>query len=171
MTSFEHSHSSSSNEAGTSNIPSREVNEFSGCVFVIDDNPEVRQMLALALETAGFDVLEVGTEIELQRHLAHIRPDALVIDFRRSETDGLKLLARMRARAALRDVPIILLANSDADDFQQLALRAGADWFGLRPLGMVELQNRVGELVSRRRATAQRARHRRRQVIPLTRTG
>lgn len=159
MTSSEHSQNSSSQI------------EFSGCVFVIDDDTQVRKMLALALETAGFDVLEVATELQLQRHLSHIRPDALVIDFKRAETDGLQLLVRMRARAALRDVPIIFLANTDVDQFRQQVVRAGADWFGLRPLGMLELQNRVGELVSRRRSTAQRARSNKAQVIPLTRTG
>lgn len=149
-----------------------QASESSGCVVVIDDNAGLRQMLALALETAGFDVLEAGTEIELQRHLARSRPDALLIDLQRSEAEGLHLLARMRARQSLRDVPMLFLAGSDADDFESQAKRAGADWFGLRPLGMIDLQNQVAELIQHRRPGAQRTpRPKRHHVGPLKRTG
>lgn len=112
----------------------------------------MRQMLALALETAGFAVREAATEIELQRILARTRPDALLIDLQRSEKEGLQLVARMHARASLRGVPILFLSGSDADDFRGQALQAGADWFGLRPLGMLDLQARVAELIAPRTA-------------------
>ncbi|HEX8968718.1 MAG TPA: hypothetical protein VF937_12610, partial [Chloroflexota bacterium] len=70
------------------------------------------------------------------------------------------------------DVPILFLANSDADDFGKLALRAGADWFGLRPLRLAELQNQVSALIQQRRA-AQPARRSRRapQLSTLERAG
>jgi len=148
--------------------------EYSGRVVVVDDNDGVRQMLALALETAGFDVLEAITLLDLQRYLAHTRPDALVIDLQRSEADGLHLLERMRARQSLRDVPILFLSGSDADDFRFQAIAAGADWFALRPLGMIELQTRVGELIraGRSPAAVRHGRHKRaRQVVQLKRTG
>jgi DNA-binding response OmpR family regulator len=131
-------------------------------VVVIDDNANVRQMLALALETAGFAVREAGTELELQRILAQMRPDALVIDMQRSEIDGLHILTRMHARSSLRGVPILFLAGCDADDFREQALAAGAAWFGLRPLGMLELQDRVTQLIDQhRRAAARTAGHKR----------
>jgi DNA-binding response OmpR family regulator len=132
MTSYEHS--------------SRDP-QHAGCVVVIDDNADRRQMLALTFETAGFAVGAAATEIELQRILAHCRPVALVIDLQRSETEGLQLLVRLRARRALRGVPILLLAASDDADFREQARRAGADWFGLRPIGMLELQTRAVALI------------------------
>jgi DNA-binding response OmpR family regulator len=125
------------------------------CVVVVDDNLGLRKMLALALETAGFAVREAGTEIELQRILARTRPDALVIDLQRSEKEGLQLVSRMHSRASLRGVPILFLSGSDADDFRRQATQAGADWFGLRPLGMLDLQSRVAELIAQRTAVQQ----------------
>jgi DNA-binding response OmpR family regulator len=109
-------------------------------------------MLALALETAGFAVCEAGTEIELQRVLARTRPDALLIDLQRSEREGLQLVARMHARVSLRGVPILFLAGSDDGDFRRQALEAGADWFGLRPVGLLDLQAQVAELIAHRGA-------------------
>ena len=116
-------------------------------ILVVDDNDQVRQLLVLALETAGFDVIEAGTQLEAQRYLAHTRPDALVLDLQRSAADGLDLLTRMRARQDLRRVPIVFLAGCESDDFRWQAIRAGADWFAVRPLGMLELQKRVGQLI------------------------
>lgn len=135
--------------------------EHCSCVVVIDDNPGLRQMLALALETAGFAVREAGTEIELQRVLMHTRPDALVIDMQRSEADGLQLLTRMHGRASLRGVPMLFLAGCDAENFRDQALSAGAAWFGLRPLGMLELQRRVAQLIDSRRAGQEATSHKR----------
>ena len=123
------------------------TSENSGCVLVVDDNDQVRQMLALALETAGFDVIEAGTQFEAQDQLSHTRPDALVLDLQRSAADGLDVLSSIRARHDLRAVPILFLAGCENDEFRWQALRAGADWFGLRPLGMIELQKRVAALI------------------------
>jgi DNA-binding response OmpR family regulator len=144
----------------------------SGCVVVIDDNDALRQMLSLALETVGFDVVGARTQLDLQRVLAHNRPDALVIDLQRSEADGLDLLLRLRARQSMSDVPIVFLSGSEADDFRHQAMASGADWFGLRPLGMIELQNRVAELVRHGRAAAHPAPAKRApRIVNLKRTG
>ncbi len=147
--------------------------EYSGSVVVLDDSDNLRHMLSLALETAGFDVVAAGTQLDLQRYLVDKRPDALVINLQRSEADGLDLLVRMRARQSLRNVPILFLAGSDAEDFRYQAISAGADWFGLRPLGMIELQNRISELIRSGRPVArtQRPGQKRHLVLQLKRTG
>jgi two-component system phosphate regulon response regulator PhoB len=121
--------------------------ELTGCVLLVDDNDPLRHLLALALQTAGFQVVQAATQLELQRRLADTRPDALVIDLQRSEADGLRLLDRMRARQQLRDVPIVFLAASDDDEFRWQAMHAGADWFGLRPVSLIDLQTHVGRLI------------------------
>jgi DNA-binding response OmpR family regulator len=62
----------------------------------------------------------------------------------------------------LRGVPILFLAGCDTDDFRQDAMRAGADWFGLRPVGMLDLQKHVTRLIQRKRRGEQRTAHRKR---------
>jgi DNA-binding response OmpR family regulator len=129
-----------------------------GCVLVVDDNVQVRRLLSVALETAGFDVVEADTQFELQRRLAFTQPDVLLVDLQQAETDGLALLLRLRARQTLHDVPIIFLAgDDDDDDLRWQAVVAGADWFAVRPLSMVELQTQVGELIRTGRRRSERA--------------
>jgi DNA-binding response OmpR family regulator len=62
----------------------------------------------------------------------------------------------MRARQNLCDVPILFLAVDDDDEFRWQVQRAGADWFGLRPLGMLELQRQVSRLIRHGRPKSQR---------------
>jgi DNA-binding response OmpR family regulator len=118
--------------------------------MVVDDNAPVRQLLLLALETAGFQVVGAATELDLQRYLVHsstTKPDALLLNVQRSEVDGLEILSRMRARRNLDSVPIVFLAGCQDDYLRWQALSAGADWFALRPLGMLELQSKIAELI------------------------
>jgi DNA-binding response OmpR family regulator len=157
MNTSEHSHNST---------------EENGCVIVVDDNDDLRHMLCVALETAGFEVVEADTQLELQRRLAYTRPDALVLDLQRSESDGLALLYRMRARQELSTVPILFISGTEDEVLRYDALEAGADWFGLRPLGMIELQNRVGELIQNGRPATPQVRPKRPlHILQLKRTG
>jgi DNA-binding response OmpR family regulator len=122
-------------------------------VLVIDDHEPVRKLLTLAFETAGFEVVEATTQGEAQRRLDDTQPDAVVLDLQRSEQDGLDLLQQVRARPTLERVPVVFLAACGDDDLHWQAVRAGADWFGLRPLGMVELTQRVKKLLRTGRPT------------------
>ena len=121
--------------------------EYTRGVLLVDDDERVRQMLSLALTTAGFDVFAAGTKQQADLRLAQTRPDALVLNLQRSEADGLDLLECMRARPELSQVPILFLAGSDSDGFQWQAIRAGADWFGLRPLPIIQLKTRIRQLI------------------------
>jgi DNA-binding response OmpR family regulator len=141
---------------------------FTGCVLVVDDNDQVRQMLSITLGTAGFTVLEASTQLEAQLRLAHTRPDAMVVDLQRPETDGLNLLALVRARRSLGDLPIVFLAGSDEGDFGAQVLNAGADWFGLRPVAKLVLQERVARLICHGRPAAQNKRPARRPRMTPT---
>jgi DNA-binding response OmpR family regulator len=142
-------------------------------ILLVDDDDDVRKLLSCALETAGFEVVAVGNLLDLQRRLAHTRPDALVIDLQRSELDGLRLLTRIRARHNLCEVPIVFLAGTDDDDFRCEVLRAGADRFALRPVPLLELQSAVGELLRGGRAVTEAGLSPRRRglIRRLRRTG
>jgi two-component system chemotaxis response regulator CheY len=134
-------------EHSSFSIPETGIAETGGRVLVVDDNDFVRRLLCLELETAGFEVHEAACQIELQRRLTLLQPDVVLLDLQRSAVDGVALLLRLRARQTLHDVPIVFLAASDDADFRQQAMRAGADWFGLRPLGMLQLQTQLARLI------------------------
>jgi len=119
----------------------------SGRVLVIDDKPEFERMLRFALEEGGLRVDAASAPPDVLNYLAHVRPDCLVLDLQRAASDGLDLLADVRCRGDLVEVPIVFLAGYGDIDLRWQAVRAGADWFALRPIGMLELQRRVLKLL------------------------
>ena len=121
----------------------------SGRVLVVDDNAKVRRLLCLALEAAGLAVDAACSEAEVWQHLTRTvtPPDVLLLNLDRAEYAGLDLLSRVRADTRLATVPIVFLARYGDDDLRWQAVRAGADWFGVRPLSMLDLQRRVLKLL------------------------
>jgi DNA-binding response OmpR family regulator len=118
-----------------------------GSVVVVDDHENVRRMLCLALTLAGYEAIGASSELSLRRLLVDVQPTAVVIDMQRSEADGLDLIKSLRSRPELQQVPILFLSGTE-DEFQRrLAMQAGADAYAVRPIGMVELQDRVAGLV------------------------
>jgi CheY-like chemotaxis protein len=91
-------------------------------VLVIDDDPSIREVAALALSAfGGHEVTTAvdGTEgIKLARR---VRPDAILLDVMMPSVDGPTVLARMRAVDVLRDVPVVFLtAKVGAQDMSRL---------------------------------------------------
>lgn len=118
-----------------------------GCVLVVDDNDKLRALLTMGLRIAGYPVVAAASQVELQRHLSTLTPAALVVNLQRSQSEGVRLLARLRARADLLRTPILFLSGSDDDRLREDAFAAGADFYGLRPFGVVELQKAVDGLL------------------------
>jgi DNA-binding response OmpR family regulator len=135
-----------------------------GRVLLVDDHHQVRRMLSVAFDLAGFTVLEAATQLEAQWHLARTRPDALVLNLQRAATDGLDLLTLVRARQTLYDVPLVFLAGLGNEDCRWQALSSGADWFAVRPICTSELKTHIKEFIRDGRPSAQA----RRQALPPT---
>jgi len=114
-------------------------------VLLVDDHAQLRQLLRTALSVHGFEVVEASTSTAALEHV-QTPPAAIVLDLQHA-ADGYELLRRLRNRAHLRRVPILLVCGDATDEFRRRALSAGADFFSRRPLSMLQLQRAVRELV------------------------
>jgi two-component system phosphate regulon response regulator PhoB len=136
-------------------MSSVDAGPYTGRVLVLDDHDQVRHMLCMALQVAGFETLEAGSPYEAYRRLAAGRaPQAMLIDVQEPETVGLEVLRYVRAHTAMQDMPVIFLAGQTSPDLHWRALTSGADWFFSKPLSLRELQARVGSLVRQGRPFA-----------------
>ena len=126
-------------------------------ILILDDDDQVRDMLCIALEVAGFEPIEAETAAEAYRRLACSRlPDALVIDLVDAEHHGLEVLRYVRAHSILQQLPIVFLAAHTDADLEWRAQMSGADAIFLKPLSMRVLQQTIAELVRQGRPTALR---------------
>ncbi len=111
-------------------------------VLVIDDEVQIRRLLQLTLESAGFKVLKAETGEEGIRRAASDRPDIVVLDLGLPDMDGRAVLKELRSWAT---VPVIVLSVRDSESDIIACLDAGADDYLIKPY-------RSGELLARVRA-------------------
>jgi two-component system, NtrC family, sensor kinase len=96
-------------------------------VLIIDDSPSFREELKSVLERSGYAVVTAGTGEEGLRAAVDARPAVIVVDGVLPGIDGSTVIRRIRADAALRSTPCILLTGSEEPSDELNALDAGAD--------------------------------------------
>jgi CheY-like chemotaxis protein len=91
-------------------------------VLVIDDDPSIREVAALALSAfGGHEVTTAVDGAEGIKLARRVHPDAILLDVMMPSVDGPTVLARMRAVDVLRDVPVVFLtAKVGAQDMSRL---------------------------------------------------
>jgi DNA-binding response OmpR family regulator len=124
-----------------------------GSVLVVDDDGDVRALVAELLTRAGYGVAEASNGREALKLLFDERPALIVLDVSMPELDGWATLERIRE---LSDVPVMMLTALGAELEKVRALRGGADDYMTKPFGRQELLARVESLL--RRAPAREVR-------------
>jgi two-component system response regulator MprA len=116
-------------------------------LLVVDDDPSVREALALVLDLNGFEVATAGDGREAIRSLSREPPDAVVLDVLMPGIDGLEVCRRMRATG---DRTPVLMLTARAEVSERVAgLEAGADDYLAKPFAREELIARLRALLRR----------------------
>ncbi|HET7755251.1 MAG TPA: response regulator [Anaeromyxobacteraceae bacterium] len=115
-------------------------------VLVVDDSLTAREELRATLEAAGFEVVTAASGEEGLRVAADRRPSAIVVDGVMPGIDGASFVRQLRADAALRTTPCILLTASTAGG-ELRALEAGADAYLLKEDGHDVVVARIQALI------------------------
>jgi len=113
---------------------------------VVDDDPEVRGMLARLLEADGYRVTEATTGAEAIALLGKTPPDLVILDVMLTTEDGFDVLAAIRRTS---DVPVILVTARGQETDRVLGLKLGADDYIVKPFSPAELAARVGTVLRR----------------------
>ena len=116
-------------------------------LLVVDDDPSLREALALVLDLNGFDVTTARDGREAIRTLADMPPDAVVLDVLMPGIDGLEVCRRMRA-AGDRTPVLMLTARAEVGERVE-GLEAGADDYLAKPFAREELIARLRALLRR----------------------
>jgi DNA-binding response OmpR family regulator len=118
-------------------------------ILLVDDDPELRQLLATYLGRHGFDTLLLPDTRQLDAFLERYQPQLMVLDLMLPGEDGLAACRRLRARGETR--PIIMLTARDETVDRVIGLETGADDYVGKPFDPRELVARI-EAVLRRGA-------------------
>jgi two-component system KDP operon response regulator KdpE len=115
-------------------------------ILIVDDEPQIRRMLRIVLESEDHRVLEAATGKEGLVEAATRLPDAVILDLGLPDQSGVEVLARLREWS---DVPVLILSVLDASDEKVAALDAGADDYVTKPFDSRELLARLRVLLRR----------------------
>lgn len=116
--------------------------------ILIEDEPQIRRFVRVALEAEGWEVLEADTAKRGLLDAGTRKPDLLVVDLGLPDGDGLDVIRDVRGWS---NVPIVVLSARTDESGKIAALDAGADDYITKPFG-------VGELLARVRANLRRPR-------------
>jgi two-component system response regulator MprA len=119
-------------------------------ILVVDDEASVRASVVAALARVGYTVETANDGDQALKRLAAATYDAVVLDVRMPEIDGLEVCRRLRAQ---RDhTPVLMLTARDLVADRVSGLDTGADDYLVKPFAIEELRARIGAMV--RRATS-----------------
>ena len=120
-------------------------------VLIIDDDPQIRDVLRIALKRAGYDVTEAGDGAEGLAKAKRGKADLIVLDIGLPEMDGLELCRAFRAE---NDTPILFLTARDDEIDRVLGLELGGDDYVTKPFSPRELIARVRAILKRTTSAA-----------------
>jgi diguanylate cyclase (GGDEF)-like protein len=112
-------------------------------ILVAEDELNLRQVLTLQLEVAGYEVVEAENgQIALEKAQT-ILPDLVLLDVMMPQMDGYEVCRRLRASFTTRHIPIIMLTARGEDDARLTGLEGGANDYIIKPWGKRELELRI----------------------------
>ena len=109
-------------------------------VLVVEDEPAIRNVLAVLLEAEGYRVIEADTALRAEIESRSHKPDLLLIDLGLPDSDGIAIIRRVRAWSPM---PIVVLSARTQEEQKIAALDAGADDYVTKPFSAAELLARV----------------------------
>ena len=118
-------------------------------IWCVEDDASIRDIEVYALNSTGLAAEGFADGAAFWQALQKTQPELVVLDVMLPEIDGIELLRRMKADAALREIPVIMATAKGAEYDKIQGLDLGADDYLAKPFGVMELVSRVKAVLRR----------------------
>ncbi|MEO9223672.1 MAG: response regulator transcription factor [Acidimicrobiales bacterium] len=116
-------------------------------LLVVDDEPNILELLSASLRYAGFEVETAATGNEALRVAERWTPDLVVLDVMLPDLDGFSVVRNLRGRG--REVPVLFLTARDASQDKVTGLTVGGDDYVTKPFSLEEVIARIRAVLRR----------------------
>ena len=124
-------------------------NPASKKILIVEDEPDILQLLTLYLEKEGYRTVSAASGMEGLRQVKQEKPDLVVLDLMLPEIDGLEVCRRLRSVPATAMLPIIMLTAKAEESDTIIGLELGADDYVIKPFSPKTLVARIKALFRR----------------------
>ena len=118
-------------------------------ILIVDDEAPIREMIAVALEMAGYDCVEAANSQEALASIVDRQPDLMLLDWMLPGSTGIELARRLKRDELTADIPIIMLTAKGEEDNKIQGLEVGADDYITKPFSPRELVARLKAVLRR----------------------
>ncbi|MFN3881710.1 MAG: phosphate regulon transcriptional regulator PhoB [Nitrincola lacisaponensis] len=118
-------------------------------VLIVDDEAPIREMIAVALEMAGYDCLEAQNAQQAHAAILDQKPDMVLLDWMMPGVSGIDFARRLRKDEVTADIPIIMLTAKAEEDNKIQGLEVGVDDYITKPFSPRELVARLKTVLRR----------------------
>lgn len=116
-------------------------------ILVVDDEPNITDLVATALRYVGFEVSTASSGQEALAAASRFRPDLMVLDVMMPDVDGFEVTRRLRSEG--QRIPVVFLTARDATEDKVAGLTVGGDDYVTKPFSLEELVARVRAVLRR----------------------
>ena len=118
-------------------------------IWCVEDDASIRDIEVYTLTSTGFEARGFDDGVSFWSALQTQKPDLVVLDVMLPGVDGIELLQRMKASAELRTIPVVMATAKGAEYDRIRGLDLGADYYLVKPFGLMELVSCVKAVLRR----------------------
>lgn len=112
-------------------------------VLVVEDDPEINELIGAYVELAGYRARRVGRGDDALREAGSHPPSLVVLDVMLPDLDGFEICRRLRSQPPTADVPIIMLTALDQEEMRGRARQCGATEYLTKPFDPDRLMDAI----------------------------
>lgn len=118
-------------------------------IAVVDDEPDIRELVTLHLKKNGFRSKEYEDGTAFLKALGNVRPDLILLDIMLPDMDGFEVCKTLKRNERYAMIPVIMLTARQAETDKVLGLELGADDYLTKPFSPAELVARIRAVLRR----------------------
>lgn len=116
-------------------------------IMVVDDSGMTRKMISFTISREGFEVETAENGVDALEKLYRAGFDLVIMDMNMPQMDGMELLKHLRGDNQYKAVPVVVLSSNSGPDEIQKAMKAGANFYLIKPTDSDKLVQCVKKLL------------------------
>lgn len=116
-------------------------------VIIVDDDRDTREMLQVALEVEGYEVMLAANGLRLISSLHVDQPDLILLDVMMSWIDGFELCRSIKKNKEFGHIPVVFVSGKKMPDDIRRGYEVGAEAYFTKPIDLDALMDKIREIV------------------------